>query len=164
MGHPLLPCPQFPVANPGLSPPGDSALEPGGYLEMQDLHTPFECDDGTLTEDSDTYKVGALFAEASTKMGRPLTVAPTYKPLMEKAGFVDVVERKLKWPISTWPRDKHYKDLGAWYLANLDAGLEGLTLALFTRGLGWTPEETLVFCARARQSLRNPKIHAYLPM
>jgi len=130
---------------------------------MQDIHTPFECDDGTLTEESAMYELGINFAEASTKLGRPLTVAPTYKDLMAKAGFVDIVETKVKWPINTWPRDKHYKELGAWYVANLDEGLEGLTLALFTRGLGWTPEETLLFCSRARKDLKDTKIHAYLP-
>ncbi|KAH8900312.1 S-adenosyl-L-methionine-dependent methyltransferase [Thozetella sp. PMI_491] len=141
-----------------------NALEPGGYLEMQDLHTPFESDDNTLSEDSDTYKLGKIFADASEKLGRPLTVAPTYKALMEKAGFVDVVEKKLKWPINSWPADKHYKELGMWYLANLDTGLEGLLMALCTRGLEWSAEETHVFCSTARKSLRNRKIHAYLPI
>jgi hypothetical protein len=131
---------------------------------MQDLCTPFASDDGTLTEDTTTYQLGQLFSESSKKLGRSLEVASTYKGLMEKAGFVDVVEKQLKWPIGTWPRDKYYKDVGAWYLANLDTGLEGLVLALFTRGLNWTKDETILYCARARQQLRNPKVHAYLPM
>lgn len=32
-----------------------SALEPGGYFELQDFSGPFDCDDGTLTEDTLTY-------------------------------------------------------------------------------------------------------------
>jgi hypothetical protein len=131
---------------------------------MQDIHTPFECDDDTLTPDTITYKVGKAFEEASTKLGRPITVAPTYKALMEKAGFVDIVEKKLKWPLGAWPRDQYYKEVGEWYAANLEQGLEGLLMALATRGLGWTKEEVLLFCAKARKDIRNPRIHAYLPM
>jgi hypothetical protein len=131
---------------------------------MEDICTPFASDDGTLTEDTETYKLGVLFSKASEKLGRSLSVAKTYKGHMEKAGFVDIVEKQLKWPIGTWPRDQYYKDVGHWYLKNLDTGLEGLVMALFTRGLGWSKDETVVFCAGARQQLRNPKIHAYLPM
>ncbi len=141
-----------------------SALEPGGYLELQDLYMPYTSDDGTLTEESGTYKLGELFVEASDKLGRSITVASTYKDLMEKAGFVDVVEKKFKWPIGTWPRDKHYKELGQWMWANVDSGLEGLTVALATRVLGWTLEYTIAFCAEVKKSFRDPKIHAYLPM
>ncbi len=32
---------------------------------MQDLSTPFQSDDGTLSEDSDTHKLGRVFADAS---------------------------------------------------------------------------------------------------
>lgn len=125
---------------------------------------PFGCDDGTLTEDTLIYRVGELFHDSSVAIGRPLNVSSTYKDLMIKAGFVDVVERRLKWPLGTWPKDPFFKDLGYWTLMNLDTGLEGLLMALLTRGLGWTKEEVLVFCAQARPALRDPRIHAYIPM
>lgn len=141
-----------------------SALEPGGYLEHQDFSAPLASDDGTLTEDTLTYELGQLFLNASIALGRPLNAAPTYKSLMEKVGFVDVVERRFKWPIGVWPKEKYFKDLGYWYYRNLDIGLEGLLMALLTRGMGWTKEEVLVYCARVRPVLRDPTIHAYLPM
>jgi hypothetical protein len=87
-----------------------------------------------------------------------------YKEWLANAGFVDIVEKKYKWPANRWPKDKKYKELGAWSLTALDGGLEGLTLALFTRGLSWSQEETLAFCALVRRELRNPRIHAYWEM
>jgi hypothetical protein len=83
---------------------------------------------------------------------------------MARVGFVDIVEKQFKWPIGTWAKDKHFKELGYWYWFNLDVGLEGLLMALSTRGLGWSREEVLLLCSRARPQLRNPRIHAYMPM
>lgn len=141
------------------------ALEPGGYLELQELHVPFGCDDGTLTEDSPLYQFGKLPVEASIALGRPLDVAPLHKDRLIKAGFVDVVERQLTWPIGAWAKDKHHKELGYWCHANLDVGLEGgLLMALLTRGMRWSRGEVLAFCDEVRMGLGDPGVHAYIPI
>lgn len=108
--------------------------------------------------------MGNLFLEASLALKRPLNVAPTYKGIMQKVGFVDVVEKELKWPLGRWPKDRHMKEVGYWYYMNLQVGLEGLLMGLLTRGLGWTRDEVTVFCAKIRLEMKNPKIHSYLPM
>lgn len=133
-------------------------------MELQDFAVPFKCDDGTMTEDTLMYQLGQLFLDASIAIGRPLNVASTYKDLMIKAGFVDVVEHRLKWPLGVWPKDKYFKDLGYWNYVSMDVGLEGLLMALLTRGLGWTREEVLIYCAQVRPALRDTRIHAYTPM
>lgn len=129
---------------------------------MQDIVLPYASDDATLAPSLELSKLGHLFVETSAIMGRPIDVSLKYRSMMAAAGFADVVERQFKWPLSAWPKDPHYKELGAWTFANLDGGLEGLTLALFTRALGWTREETVVFCSRVRAQLRDPRIHAYI--
>lgn len=139
-------------------------LEPGGVLEMQDLTHPVRSDDGTLTEDLELRRLGLLFIEAAAKAGRPLDVAPQYKTFLERAGFVDIVERQFKWPLNHWPKDKHFKELGTWSFQNLDDGLEGLLLAMYTRHLGWTKDEVLLFCSKVRKQLRDTTIHGYIPM
>ncbi|KAJ3944061.1 uncharacterized protein N0V96_005585 [Colletotrichum fioriniae] len=96
--------------------------------------------------------------------GRNMDAAPTYAALMRTAGFVDVEEHQFKWPVNAWPRDPHFKTLGAYTHCNLDHGLEGLTLGLATRNLGWSKEETLLFCATVRKSLRSHRVHAYVPL
>ncbi|KAL0937983.1 uncharacterized protein CTRU02_207714 [Colletotrichum truncatum] len=139
-------------------------LEPGGYLEMQDFCLPYKCDDGTFPTDSPLHRLTSLFLEGTAKAGRRMDEAPTYRNLMQEVGFEGVVEWKSKWPVNRWPKDPHYKELGLWTHANLDTGLEGLTLALFTRFLGWTSQETLAFCAEVRASLKDTRVHAYLPI
>lgn len=139
-------------------------LEPGGYLEMQDLSLPYRCDDASLTPDSPIHKLSDLFLRGGRVTGRNMDAAPTYAALMRTAGFVDVEEHQFKWPVNAWPRDPHFKTLGAYTHCNLDHGLEGLTLGLATRNLGWSKEETLLFCATVRKSLRSHRVHAYVPL
>ncbi|KAJ0143076.1 hypothetical protein HZ326_14123 [Fusarium oxysporum f. sp. albedinis] len=139
-------------------------LEPGGYLEMQDLTYPIACDDGTLPPDCEVLRSGLLSIEASAKAGRAINLAPKYKTFLEKAGFVDVVEKRFRWPINEWPKDKHYKELGKWSYSNINNGLEGLLLGLFTRFLGWSADEVRVFCSAMRKQLRDRSIHAYIPV
>ena len=131
---------------------------------MQDFIVPYASDDGTLTEDNPLYRASALCVEAGNVSGRHNNAAPYYKSYMERAGFVDVVERRFKWPLNDWPKDPHYKELGMWCRQNLDTGVEGMFMALFTRYLGWTKEEVLVFCGEVRAALRDRSVHAYCPV
>lgn len=80
---------------------------------------------------------------------------------MEGVGFVDVQEKVYKWPTNSWPRDKRAKELGEWALLASLAGVDAMTLALFTRVLGWGQEETAVFSAQVRRDMRDRGIHAY---
>ncbi|KAL8367271.1 hypothetical protein RB599_010320 [Gaeumannomyces hyphopodioides] len=139
-------------------------LEPGGYFEAQDCAVPLSCDDGTLSKDSDISRWLDLVFEGMERLGRPPLAAQKWKQWMEEVGFEDVTQTMYRWPTNCWPRDPHYKELGTWSLANMDAALEAVTLAPLTRGLGWTKKEALVLVAKARKDLRDPKIHAYWPM
>jgi len=51
-----------------------------------------------------------------------------------------------------------------WALENLEPGLEGLSMAIFTRGLGWSKQETDIFLASVRKDMRDTKIHSYWQM
>ncbi|TEA17258.1 Secondary metabolism regulator LAE1 [Colletotrichum sidae] len=136
-------------------------LEPGGYLELLDNTYPTTCDDGTMTDESKVYQWNELMVEATDAIDRPITVTSGFKQMLEDAGFVDVVEKKEKWPLGPWPKDPRYREIGDWVQAAFLQGLEGFTLALFTRVLGWTKEETLVFCAEVRQELKERRVHGY---
>ena len=41
-------------------------------------------------------------------------------------------------------------------------GMEGYTLALFTRALGWTADEVGIFLAGVRKELADRKLHLYV--
>ncbi|KAF4121445.1 hypothetical protein GMORB2_1852, partial [Geosmithia morbida] len=139
-------------------------LEPGGYIEFQDMALPARSDDGTLDPNSYLSKWCDACLEAGQNLGRPVWPVVEYKNYLADAGFECIVEVQKKWPTNTWPRDSNFKELGMWAYANIAGSLEGLSLAYFARGLGWTPDEIRVFCAHTRKDLKDPKIHAYWPI
>lgn len=47
---------------------------------------------------------------------------------------------------------------------NFSEGLSRLSMAVFTRGLGWSQEELEVFLVEVRKSMKDTKIHGYYPM
>ncbi|KAF4982463.1 hypothetical protein FZEAL_1917 [Fusarium zealandicum] len=137
-------------------------LSPGGWYEIQDIQLPVLCDDGTLDpETSPIMKWQEGLIDASKQLGRPLGASDQYKGILERSGFKNVEQTIFRWPTNIWPREKKLKELGKWNLANFDAGLEGVSLALFTRVLSWSREEVLALCADVRRELRDPKVHGY---
>jgi hypothetical protein len=51
-----------------------------------------------------------------------------------------------------------------WNQENITRSLYGLSVALFTRGLGWALEELEVFLVDVRKNMSDTKIHAWAPM
>lgn len=122
------------------------------------------CDDGTLTEDSTIVQWCKLLAEVAEKLQHGFIVTDEFKYIMAEVGFVEIVETRFKWPSNPWPKEQKYKELGAWNNENSIILLEGLTMAPFTRGLGWTRAQVEVFLVDLRKEFNDPKIHAYWPM
>ncbi|KAJ4220094.1 hypothetical protein NW757_014529 [Fusarium falciforme] len=139
-------------------------LTPGGYVELQDIDVIMKSDDGTLTEDNALFKWNKLLEEAAVKLGRPFEQTDKFKDIMAEVGFTNIVATRFKWPTNRWAKDKKYKELGAWNNENTSIALESLTLAPFTRGLGWSSEEVNAFLPKVRSDLNDPKIHAYWPI
>ena len=102
--------------------------------------------------------------EASAKAGRVANTALYYKQQLSDAGFTNINQEIYKWPQNCWPKDKKFKELGMWVLEDLGGGLEGLSVALFTRVLGWSKGETDVFLAQVRRDMKDTRIHAYWQM
>ncbi|EFQ30123.1 TAM domain methyltransferase [Colletotrichum graminicola M1.001] len=136
-------------------------LEPGGYLELHDNMFPQTCDDDTMTEDFVPLKWTKCIVEATDKIGRVMTAAASFKSMLENAGFVDVVEKKAKWPFNPWAKDEKHKELGYWAQESALKGIEAISMAAFTRVLNWSPEEARVFCAEVRNEHKKIGIHAY---
>ncbi|KAH8885447.1 S-adenosyl-L-methionine-dependent methyltransferase [Thozetella sp. PMI_491] len=149
---------------PSIMTKAYNQLEPGGYFELHNTLFPIACDDGTLDKDSYLVKWSDFMEEGTSKLGRKVNQSKYYPGWLQEAGFVDITTQIFKWPTNRWPRDKKYKELGMWGLAAADPGLEGISMAVFTRGLGWSKEETFAFCTAVRKELRSTKIHAYWNM
>jgi hypothetical protein len=139
-------------------------IAPGGYLELCDGVFPLYTDDDSYPPNSALQKWGQLIVTAASKLGRPADAALFYKEQMEEAGFVNVVQQVYKWPSNGWPKDKKLKELGMWNYANIGESIGGISMALFTRALGWSAAELEVFLVEVRKEMKNTKIHAYWNM
>lgn len=136
-------------------------LEPGGYLEIHDIDFVIKSDDSSLPQDSALVKWHTLMHEGGNAFGFPLDAISKVPQMMADAGFEDIVAVPIKWPTNSWPKDKHHKELGLWALENFSWGCESMSLALFTRALGWEADEVKVFMADVRRDLKNRRYHAY---
>lgn len=139
------------------------ALQPGGYLELNDIHLPFLADDGTMKGTAlETWS--NRMVEACGKLGIDTTVSSRYKQMLADAGFEDIVGHSFKWPVGTWPKDPVFKKMGKLTLVNFLSGIEGFTVRLWTGALGMTLEDTTDFLVQVKKDVVNPNIHSYWPV
>jgi len=144
---------------PGLAKQSFDALKPGGWVEFQDWNHEIYSEDGSLTDEVTLRKWSIELLKAFNGMGREASPGPKLKAWVEDAGFENITHVVCKAPVGPWPKEKRYKDIGMANLCNLLEGLEAVTLAPFTRSLGWSVEEVQVLLAGVRRDLRNPRIH-----
>lgn len=161
-------------------------LKPGGWVEMQEYEGWVRSDDGSLENAKPLSRWQEQIDEASTKFGKKLNIAETHKQKLLDAGFVNVRDDVFKvcWahemlpfrdhlktdddnyvcqcPISTWPKDPKFKEIGRYQLGQALESVESFTVALFTRVLGYSREEAQLVMAQVRADLREPKNHFYV--
>lgn len=76
-----------------------------------------------------------MIVEAGEKIGKTNMTAYSTKKWMEEVGYINVIEKKYKLPIGRWPADPRMKELGMWFRAYFEDGMEGYAIALMTRVL-----------------------------
>lgn len=86
------------------------------------------------------------------------------KEEMEKAGFVNVQSVDLMVPMSPWSEDPKLKDAGSFVMTSIMEDISGMSLAVFTRLLGWERIELELFLAEVRKEWKGKSIHGYWPL
>lgn len=110
-------------------------MAPGGYIEQIEWSPHVREIDGTLAANPALRQWGDSFVEAGARCGKTWEIAENMAGLIGEAGFVDVAERRFKWPVGPWSSDQRMKDIGRWNLLNWEEGMEGWALAAHTRVL-----------------------------
>ncbi|KNB16563.1 hypothetical protein FOXG_14391 [Fusarium oxysporum f. sp. lycopersici 4287] len=136
-------------------------LHPGGWAEFQDFDLLYYSEDGSITDDHHLLKWMKLFIDtARTKLNREPCPGPRLEGWIRHAGFTNVVHRKFRLPLGSWPKDPQLKDIGMCNIAQLLEGLEAFSLKIFCGVLGMPMDEVLVMLAQIRQELYARKYHA----
>jgi len=122
-----------------------SHTKPGGYVEILEHSVWPVSDDDTVTEEHFFTLWGKTVVEMGEKFGKSFTIWEESRERMERAGFVDVVEKKYKWPMNGWPSPEHrthgddgekswrrLREIGVWNQLRLYDGIEGFMIRLLT--------------------------------
>ncbi|KAK1453332.1 methyltransferase domain-containing protein [Colletotrichum melonis] len=136
-------------------------LNPGGYLELNDIDAIPLSDDGTLTEECTLKKSFSLWSEAIATLGSPFEKFNRLEGVLAEVGFEDVRVERFKWPTNSWPKDPKFRELGIWNHENIAPHLEGMFMAGITCGLKWTKQEVHELAVKARKDFDDTSIHAY---
>lgn len=140
-------------------------LEPGGWMESQELYPTVYCDDGTMPDDWPLNEWSKDQDKAAHEiLGTPLRIANKLKKWYAEAGFVEVKEEIFRIPILEWAKEPQMKMFGKFMAMNMQAGLYGWSVNYFHRAFGWTQDETRVRLARVHNSLFDKSVHAYYKM
>ena len=134
-------------------------LKPGGIIELQDGDFVTYSEDGS-SKGSWLEKWNLDFAKAAKIGGRIVQPGPQLEEWVRAAGFEDVHHERVRLPLGIWPKDKKMKEVGAFNLVQLKEGLEGFSMALFTRILGWSPDEVRILLSKVSKDLSDKNIHA----
>ncbi|KAL3461116.1 S-adenosyl-L-methionine-dependent methyltransferase [Aspergillus heterothallicus] len=137
------------------------ALRPGAWLDQLEMSIQFRSDDDTVTDEHVLSVWSKTFIEAGDKFGKTFQIAERAKGYMQEAGFVNITEQRFKLPIGSWSKDKKLKKLGLWNQHHVLSSIEGWSMALLTRVMGWKYPEVQVFLANMRKGLKDPTTHAY---
>ncbi|KAF7559149.1 hypothetical protein G7046_g5007 [Stylonectria norvegica] len=132
-------------------------LKPGGWLQDLEMDVKIESDHVDLPTDHIFNRWAGLFYEGGEKMGRSFAVSQGHimRQNMEDAGFVDVVERKVKAPLHGWPKDPKLQHVGLLFQLALEESIEGFGIFLLTQVLGWQQEEVIILIAEMRRELKK---------
>jgi hypothetical protein len=140
-------------------------LRPGGWVECQETDLNAFSDDDSLPKDSpivqwhENLHKGMLLAGCNLR-----GTSQELRAAMEDAGFINVRVIDFKFPLSPWARDRKLKQAGGFAMLSMMDDLSGISLAVFTRLLGWHQIELELFLTRVKQDWRKSSIHAYWPL
>lgn len=139
-------------------------LTPGGWVEFQDLNFPLRCDDESAPAESVPMQWSTYMMKGAAKLGVDMTASDNLPRWLAQAGFVDITTERFAWPINRWPKDEKEKEKGMWNLQNFLEGVQGFSMAIFTKGLGWAREEVEVYLAECRKEFADRRKHVYMPI
>ncbi|PMB73726.1 Secondary metabolism regulator LAE1 [Beauveria bassiana] len=135
-------------------------VKPGGWVELQDVDGVVHTDDNSVPKDWPLKKFTNLLVEAFAQFGTNVNAAESGREYLEEAGFVNIQHNYIKLPYGTWPKDKLMRLVGMYYRTACEDFLPAVGAMHFPK-MGWEKAEMEVFFAQVRQSMRDPKVHAY---
>ena len=109
--------------------------------EVQETQFPAETANPNCPKDTPLLKWSSLIHEAAANDGIDASPCGRFKGILESIGFVNIREQPLKWPIGSWAKGDREKLIGRIMVDNLLQFYRASAMMLYTKRLGWTPEQ-----------------------
>lgn len=149
-------------------------LAPGGFIEHQEFSLCRQYlvnPDGTriplpnnVDELPPVLRWGRLMEQAAERRGRIIQLGPRLVDFQRTAGLQNVNEAVYSIPCGTWPADEQQRMIGARNMLNALQGMEGFTMVMFTKVLGWSVDDTQRFVGEVRRDLRDDGMRKVLDL
>ena len=137
-------------------------LRPGGWVENQEFDLAFKSDDDSVNNDGPNATWCRLINEGLFKVDASGRLNPEQmRKQMKVSGFINCSIKSVKVPIGGWPKDKRLKCAGALFRKSILEGISGIGVRLFTKELGWSPQEMEILVMGVRTELKQKNVHAY---
>ncbi|KAL8905805.1 MAG: hypothetical protein Q9207_002418 [Kuettlingeria erythrocarpa] len=138
-----------------------------GRFEQVELDIEPRCDDGTLPANASIRRWYTALKRATETFNRPIAYNHATPEMLARQGFVDIEERVIRLPMSTWSPHMRERVLANWYqLAWVDeGGLEAYSLGPLTRApVSWPADQVTRFCNDVGAEISNRDYHIYNTM
>ncbi|KAF2102812.1 S-adenosyl-L-methionine-dependent methyltransferase [Rhizodiscina lignyota] len=141
-------------------------LKPGGWVELQEFHLPFTCDDSSTTPDTAVRTWSASLTSAIGKAGIDVSAENSYShpKRLRDVGFINVEMINAKWPIGPWARGEKEKRIGALFLKDLEGNVENLSKRIMMGMMGMPEDEFAKTMELVLRDIRNSRHHMYMPV
>lgn len=136
---------------------GYKVLQPGGFIEMQELSIPLVSPDGTVVEGSALWTWGRKVRDVCGRLGIDSEAAVKHADRLRARGFENVHEVHLLCPLGPWAKGQREKRLGYMARKDLYEGIDAISKRLFIAG-GDSAEQVDLFLARCKEELLDPSV------
>jgi SAM-dependent methyltransferase len=136
-------------------------LNPGGYIEIQDMLPPLRTDEPTAAPEhaSKVIQWDRLRNEAASRLGIDYSLVSRLPSKLHEAGFEDIHNLDLKLPIGPWMDDEKMKEAGTTFLECLQRGKLDLSLDLLSH-LGMEESQITDIVEQTGKELGVGKLYA----
>ncbi|KAI8651181.1 hypothetical protein NCS55_01361500 [Fusarium keratoplasticum] len=134
-------------------------LNPGGWIEIQELDARAHCDDGSLPPDSSLSKFFDTAEAAVRSFGMNFRAGERLGEPLQKAGFINVGCIVLKVPIGAWAKDQKLRLIGLYCRTAVEDMFGAMAAKPFRRIM--EAKDIEAFLTAARKDLYDTEIHTY---
>lgn len=129
-------------------------LEPGGWLELLDVSHPFRAEHSAADNGSSDFIKWGQVAEACWAMnGLDYRATTKHAQRLRDLGFVNVSEEERRWPLGSWPENKHERHIGELTLRNFSTFLAKAGVVIISRDPRSSAREAQDLVAAAQSDL-----------